>query len=456
MLTTRLECPLVDRVWVPAVACPACFKPNDEDFIFCSRCGFHRELRPAGLAVVEVDWDFIDERKRQLNEVALGFTHEKARDAEFLMFERFLFSGRVAKQATEATPVDVVEYLIWKESKGRTQYHVMDCPEKGGKGISQVCNCRVGAAKGSVQVTLSKIRMELRERGMTERWNSWNNKGNPVDSEMVVRHERLIRKESADAQVIPNRASPVWSYKIKRVVTMLFGYLYAPMLGRESPLQRLIYSHDAFYFVLQMKAGRRCSDFSNIHVDSCLFLPEGKGMLFNVFWEKAVRSGDESTFCVLKDEDSMMDVVTWFERYKRFAALAALPLGSSYLFRHLTPWGTYDASVRMQSGTLNTRFVRYLQLAEVYEGESLHGIRAGAGLEFLFAGHELAVIMAHQSWKSKRMGELYTECSLLFEERNLTAPGMKLSEVQTREMADRYDELNRLARAYRVVGMPSG
>ena len=37
--------PEVPRVWLPAVCCPDCRRPNDSDFNFCQQCGYQRRFR---------------------------------------------------------------------------------------------------------------------------------------------------------------------------------------------------------------------------------------------------------------------------------------------------------------------------------------------------------------------------------------------------------------------------
>jgi hypothetical protein len=290
MFTFRLECAAVDRIWCQAVACPVCTRPNDFDFCFCQACGFQRPLISEGVPRVEVDEDFIIRRRDQLLHVHRGFSHTRSKEAEYLSFMSFLASRCMPKQPLEAHPGDVVDFLIFKETKGQTQYHDRDCALNGLKGI-QACGCRVGIAKGSVQVIISKLKTSLEIRGLTFPWNMHLGKGNPVDSVAVAAHQKAIEKESASAGVIPNRACPVWSHKVRSICEMLLALLYDPVVEGESPIQKLIYAHDAFYLTCQMKAGRRCADLSHVLASACLLLPDGSGMVFNVFWHKTIRSG---------------------------------------------------------------------------------------------------------------------------------------------------------------------
>jgi hypothetical protein len=450
MFSFRLECAAVERTWCPAVACPMCTRANDFDFCFCQACGYRRPLIMENVPRVNVDEDFIRSRREQLATVRKEFSYGKAKEAEYLSFVSFLASREFPKQPLEANPEDVIDFLIFKEKNGQTQYHVLDCALSGLKGVQQ-CGCRVGIAKGSLQVIISKLKTSLEVRGLSSPWNMHLGKGNPVDSAAVVAHKKLIDKESASAGVVPNRACPVWSHKIRGVCEMLLALIYDPPVEGESPLQRLIYAHDAFYLTCQMKAGRRCADFSHVLANACLLLPDGSGMVFNVFWHKTIRSGSEDTICLLRDPDATMDVICWFHRYKRMAAGCQLPLGSGFLFRHLTPWGVYDASIRMDTGTMNARFTGYLRKLGLDEGETIGGIRSGAGAQFLLSGVALHEVMGHQNWKTERMAKLYSQCTLVLAENNLSNTEVLLEEEALRVLTDKYDELNRLSKDFCIV-----
>ena len=450
MFSFRLECAPVDRIWCPAVACPVCLRPNDHDFCFCQACGFKRPLLMENVPRVEVDEDFIRRRKEQLSVVQREFSYVKAKEAEYVAFTSFLASRESPKQPVEANPSDVVDFLIFKETKGQTQYHVRDCALGGLKGM-QACGCRVGIAKGSLQVIISKLKTSLELRGLTSPWNMHLGKGNPVDSIAVAAHKKSIDKESANSGVVPNRACPVWSHKIRAICEMLLALIYDPPVEGESPIQRLIYAHDAFYLTCQMKAGRRCADFSHVLANACLILPDGSGMVFNVFWHKTIRSGSDHTICLLREADSLMDVIAWFHRYKRLAVRCQLPLTSGYLFRHLTPWGVFDALIRMDTGTMNARFTGYLRKLGLDEGETIGGIRSGAGAQFMLSGVALHEVMSHQNWKTERIAKLYAQCALVLPDNNLSSSNVLLDEEALRALTDKYDELNRLSREFCIV-----
>ena len=64
----------VPRLFVPAVSCPSCFYPNDEEFRFCQLCGYSRPRSlpppspplkaPIDLKRIEVRWEALLRRKQ--------------------------------------------------------------------------------------------------------------------------------------------------------------------------------------------------------------------------------------------------------------------------------------------------------------------------------------------------------------------------------------------------------
>ena len=100
---------------------------------------------------------------------------------------------------------------------------------------------------------------------------------------------------------------------------------------------------------------------------------------------------------------------------------------------------------------MNGRFTGYLRKLGLDEGETIGGIRSGAGAQFLLSGVALHEVMSHQNWKTERMAKLYSQCALVLTENNLSASEVLLDEDSLRALTDKYDELNRLSREFCIV-----
>ena len=60
-------------------------------------------------------------------------------------------------------------------------------------------------------------------------------------------------------------------------------------------------------------------------------------------------------------------------------------------------------------------------------------------------------VMGHQNWKTERMAKLYSQCTLVLAENNLSNTEVLLEEEALRVLTDKYDELNRLSKDFCIV-----
>ena len=123
-------------LFVPSVSCPRCRYPNDETFRFCQRCGYERNTVPAAISSplkAPVHFNLIERRKKELRDrrASTPYTRQKSS----LEKELTGFLGRLTPRwdISCAIPEDVVSFLIWKDSFGKTRIHGNECRLFGSK-----------------------------------------------------------------------------------------------------------------------------------------------------------------------------------------------------------------------------------------------------------------------------------------------------------------------------------
>ena len=73
----------------------------------------------------------IDDRIKFLQSNHLSTAHSKQKQSLKTEFESFLFALPGKKKLFDATPLDVCRFLVFKDSKGKTQVHKPGCPYLG-------------------------------------------------------------------------------------------------------------------------------------------------------------------------------------------------------------------------------------------------------------------------------------------------------------------------------------
>ena len=128
--------PPVPHLFVPAVACPSCRYPNDHTFFakeFCQNSGHARCLLSSPVsASVTFDLSAIDLCINSLQSSSLSPAYSKQKQS-----------------LLDATPLDICRFLVFKDSKGKTQGHNTGCLHLGQPVISS-CQCPLRLASSTV------------------------------------------------------------------------------------------------------------------------------------------------------------------------------------------------------------------------------------------------------------------------------------------------------------------
>ena len=209
MLFSFQSLPIVPRLFQPSVSCPVCAKPNDSDFRFCQRCGYKRQKRVSRASPhlkAPVTLSVISERKQCLVARHRSTPYQKQKSALEVEFMDFL---ALTSQRDMCTAVldDVVDFLIWKDSFGKTVVHCDTCPFLGERTNSS-CSCPKRLAYGSVDFTVGKLTAVFNKYGRTAIDGPFLGLANPAASPEVKSYLSAIREEQLVARVVPKQAEP--------------------------------------------------------------------------------------------------------------------------------------------------------------------------------------------------------------------------------------------------------
>jgi len=200
----------VPRLWKPAVQCPECAYPNDDTFHFCQQCGYNRKPRLTGNtpSLVPLNLEAINARLHTLRSVRESKPYEKQKSRLQQELESFLFSLPSAKSVLEATPEDIIRFLVWKDRSGKTKVHSPSCVHFGLPKTQ--CPCPTTLPAGTVDSVIGKVRSLFIDLGRAGNWNELLGIGNPAAHKSVKQYLASIREEQAKHRVTPKQAVPLF------------------------------------------------------------------------------------------------------------------------------------------------------------------------------------------------------------------------------------------------------
>lgn len=117
------------------------------------------------------------------------------------------------------TPNDIRRFLVWKDLKGKTKIHKIDCEKLGLKGDFD-CGCPKRVASGTVENLTHQLN-NFYEFGRGKIWDVLLSKGNPAASPMGKEYLKLIREEQAKAHLLPKQAKPIFLSKVKAIALFI-------------------------------------------------------------------------------------------------------------------------------------------------------------------------------------------------------------------------------------------
>ena len=284
------------------MACPRCSHANDEQFRFCQQCGYTRggayvsEIVPQAKKV-KIDEENIAQRLDQLSQQRGSSCYVKQKSALEQEFSIFLHNLATPKFLASALPADVIAFLVWKDRGGKTQVHLLECPNYSHQRVGQgVCQCPKRLAFGTVDSLIGKLRAIFVEHGRGFEWQSVLNIGNPASDWSVKRYLADVREEQLKARVVPCQAEPFLLEDLMKISSHIhFQLMHSANL---TPSQIYILARDQAMFKVLFFAGDRAADLLGLKMVDILSFPDNSGLLLNHPWTKSLRSGDVHVFAL--------------------------------------------------------------------------------------------------------------------------------------------------------------
>lgn len=177
-----------------------------------------RPLRTPRYAGVEVNK--LDTRLREVDRKARSGAYKKKKAALVVELEDFLSIMPGGKCLRSVGDKDLRCFLVFKDSKGKTQIHDEQCSFLGQHGVKS-CGCPKRLAAGTVESLVGQVRAIFCRLGRGDTWHEVKQTGNPAYAASVRDYVKVVRKEQSKAHVTPRQAKPLFLNKLEAIC----GYL---------------------------------------------------------------------------------------------------------------------------------------------------------------------------------------------------------------------------------------
>jgi integrase len=351
----------------------------------------------------------IDGRLRYLDSLVDGSRYARQKgslEKEFMLFLE-KFSGN---EFGQSTPEDIRRFLVYKDRKGKTRVHMLECAGMGEE--KGECGCPKKLSVGSVQTILGKLSGLFSEQGRVGAWQPLTGLGNPVNSLSLKKYVQAVRLEQSAAHVGVKQAPPLFLGKLRGIVQFIDSGLKDTLL---KPAERFVYCRDRAFFLLQFFAGDRASDLGKVLAQEVRRLPGDGGLVFNHTVGKTLSNGRVNTFAIQRTVDAGVCPVRALESYVSEAGQMGVNLSLGYLFR---PVGKSRAAVLEECLSYSVVYERlkfYLRAVGLDEGETPHSLRRGCAITLSLSGaaDQAERVMGHVGWFTSKSLERYSEISKL-------------------------------------------
>ena len=187
----------------------------------------------------------VNARLEELELLLHSTEYAKQKSKLQIELEQFLKSLAPSKSLACAHPSDITKFLVSKDTKGKTQVHLISCANKGCKGQFN-CGSPMRAAAGSGDSLIGKIRAIYRDRGYGTQWNGLLGTGFPAAAATCIkRYLSAVKLEQSLSAVPPKQVKPLFSPKLCLVSRHISYKLRNP---KNSILQQYLLKRDLTFF----------------------------------------------------------------------------------------------------------------------------------------------------------------------------------------------------------------
>jgi hypothetical protein len=249
----------------------------------------------------------------------------------------------------------------------------------------------------SISVMLMALRVFYNVAVGKAAYDNTTGLGNPCISYLPIKFMHDVTKEQLAAEVVVKQARPTFMFQLKAVISMMdMALKYGRLPAQEAWNIRV---HQCIFLGVFFVTGRSF-DLTRCKGLNILVVKEHVNWVLNHTIGKTVRDMPRVASLICHS-DPDLDPVSHFERLLEMAtALGIKQLCDTLLFR------IYDKTGNLSASSISTRAVndavrKYWQLAGIYDGHTIHGVRTGSAIELALRGAPVHEVAEHVGWSEE-------------------------------------------------------
>ena len=268
-----------------------------------------------------------------------------------------------------------------------------------------MCNCPARLAAGTVHSLVGKLRAIFHKLGRGGSWDPIHMTGNPVADKEVQLYVTAIKLEQSIAHVVPKKATPLFSDKLRLIVEHLKKAMEDPA---NNYVDKLIMARDKAILLLQFAAGDRAGDLLLTITQELHFADSKQAVILNHTQGKTLRGDSQKVVHACAIPGSPLCPVAATSEYLLLAEASGIDLSAGFLFRNITATGIV-LDERLPDSSWYSKFKSYLKTLDIDDGETPHSLRAGLAITLAMTGAAKSQkqVMQHVGWKTPAIAEAY-------------------------------------------------
>jgi integrase len=342
-------------------------------------------------------------------------------------FSEFLDQQGDNSTISLAVPADVILFAIAKDARGtgKTLVHTPECRLSGGHTLKHQtgsCECPVRLKHSSVVQFVNALKHAFDDLGRIGRWIASTGTGNPVTHSSVADYLAAIKTEQSAAGVLTVRAVPLLRSKLR----LLIDRMRLEAACAKSLWDRANAMRDTAWFLVAWAGLARSKQLTTL-MNSELDKSAGASVWRLGFTKtKTCRSGTEQPIYLRKDVDKLLCAIRALDAWISFARSQLYwDMEFGYVFSPIVKEGSLLIRGRgpparnTQAVHLASRLHRY----NMYEKETLHGLRASGAIDLYFGGATVEQVARAGHWASEDMAMWYMGISKVEQAHSMSLRG---------------------------------
>lgn len=299
----------------------------------------------------------------------------------------------------DATPDDVIYFLLSKDDRGITKIHTASCPLLSFSNPQRLhaCLCPKRAAASALRKTRSHLKMAFESNGLTMAWNPQTLTGNPCSAPQVIALISDVKKEQFKAGVKPVQA-PLFDQTVYQALMRIVLSSWSRASSNGDHLRAANAIQDALFYSIMWHTGLRAADTFELRYQQ--IRPVGDSWKIPLTLTKTAKEHSRAHTVVVRNDHGPFNPIQIFPAYVAAADRLALSASHGDIFRSIIPQEEGSASWGhlLSYAPMAARLQKWADSLNLPDAIMLHGFHGSHAAHRLEQGDSISTICLEMPW----------------------------------------------------------